>query len=148
MILFLKTDHTLYQHVRKLIYLRKSCSSLTQGAIYFRQADSYNGGFLIFSRIYNNMEIITIINTNNNNAMTVPTQIVIDSNINNVNGMKYYNVLDLSVYGYVGTSASHGSYLYLNNPIVTLLANGYAIFVRQDQIGTFNQNYGIAPCKY
>ncbi|ETO18786.1 hypothetical protein RFI_18461, partial [Reticulomyxa filosa] len=146
---FLRTDHALYQNARKLTFLRKSCRALRRGDIYFRQADYLNGGLLIYSRIdwQYGIEIVVALNTNNNNGAVLPAQIVIDSSLNTVNGAKYYNVLDLSIVGYVGVSSNpQQSFLYVNNPVVDMYANGYVIFVREDQIGAFNDQMGIAPC--
>ena len=161
---FLNRTHLLYQNIRKLIALRKSCIALYQGGggttsssintgIYFRQADSssnVNGqGWLIYSRIYNDMEIIVVLNTNSNDYMNIPTQILIDSKINkDMDGKKYYNALNLDYYGWIGKSNSDGNYyLYVDNPTITVPSDGYVVFIREDQIGSFNDEYQIAFCK-
>eukprot|EP01084_Bolivina_argentea_P154607 269471_1 len=113
--------------------LRRSCITLRRGEIYFRYVDDNIGGWLIYSRVYYTIEILIVINTDHNNYKQIPTQIDIDYDINKAyNGKKYLNVL---------------SPLYINNPIITIPSNGYAIFVRYDQIDEYNQQYGIAFCR-
>eukprot|EP01084_Bolivina_argentea_P154606 269470_1 len=128
--------------------LRRSCITLRRGEIYFRYVDDNIGGWLIYSRVYYTIEILIVINTDHNNYKQIPTQIDIDYDINKAyNGKKYLNVLSPSTsFGYVGISNSN-AYLYINNPIITIPSNGYAIFVRYDQIDEYNQQYGIAFCR-
>ena len=100
---FLQTNHTLYKFVQKLIYFRKSCISIRRGNLYVRYASQNNGGLFIFSRIYENIEIIIVINPNDSISQMIPNQILIDNTINaNYIGKKYYNALWMQQYAWIG----------------------------------------------
>ena len=144
---FLNTTHSLYHNIQKLLFLRKSCIALRRGQVYFRYVDTTIGGWLIYSRIYNDIEILIVINTDHNNYKQMPQQIVIDYEINkSLNGKKYLNVLSPSTsYGYIGVGNGE-AHLYFNNPVITIPSSGYAVFVREDQIGQYNEQYSIAFC--
>lgn len=89
---YLNRNHELYRFSRQLIDIRKSCSSLTAGNIYFRRADSDSGGVIVFSRILNNDEAIIAINTGSHPKML--ERIIIDKRLNSHQvGRHYINLL-------------------------------------------------------
>jgi glycosidase len=60
---YLDRDHALYQWVRRLIAVRRSCGALRRGAIYFRAAHGAPGGLLAFSRVLHDREVVVLVNT-------------------------------------------------------------------------------------
>ncbi len=48
---FLNRDHALYQFVRKLVHIRRSCEALRRGDMVWRNAQPQVDGLLVFSRV-------------------------------------------------------------------------------------------------
>jgi glycosidase len=121
---FLDRSHSLYQTVRKLTHIRRSCDPLTQGTLVWRNAQPSIGGLLMFSRIFNQAEMVIVVNPAPN-AVSVPP-IPIDNTINyNAAYQTYVNLLDGFQTATVGY-ANNQAYLYLPTGF---LASPYSVLI-------------------
>lgn len=91
-------DHPIAEHVRKLIEIRKSCLPLSDGKLIFRAAHAtsgaHGGGFLAFSRIYNGVEMIVMMNSSKHPRKI--HQLEVESDLrHNKSGKSFVNLIDI-----------------------------------------------------
>jgi hypothetical protein len=104
---YLSTSHALYQTVRQLIHIRRSCVALTQGSLVWHLAQPSTLGVLIFSRVFKGTEVVVIINPSAASISIAP--IPIDNVVNfNVAFQKYINVLYSNQNATVGYANNQG----------------------------------------
>ena len=148
---YLKTDHQLFRDLRKSIAIRKSCSALRRGEIYFRAAhDNPNGGLMSYSRIDNGNEVLVVANTSSN---WIPVKtLLIDRQINNRPFAKWKNLFNGYEYGTVGDfGPSRALFLAKDNGKggtegFSLAPQSLAIFVDEGNTTGWNSNLGSHLC--
>jgi glycosidase len=134
----LATDHYLYQHARRMALTRNSCGTMIWGSTVFRSMGSNIDDLIAFSRLDSSREIVILINPKNQ-GITV-NQIQIDNSLNyNMQGQKYFDLLDQSKIGYVGYENGQ-AFLYLNNNsgASQLGSRSVSIFIHEQFRGDFN----------
>jgi glycosidase len=132
---FLNRSHSVYQTARKLTHIRRSCRALTQGALYFRIAETQNGGLLAYSRIVDDEEVVVVINPGIFHRDL--TTITIDSSINcGRAGGLYKNLLYLANVGKVVCTSSTATYLSFSG--VTIAPNNFMIFSYEKMISPYD----------
>lgn len=147
---YLQTNHSLFKYVQNLIEIRQSCQVLREGNIYFRAVHSASGndggGFLAFSRITPGQEDEVLVLVNNSNSSRSISQILISGEIQrNFGGRRFVNLLNSSESGHVGYN---GNDVVLNfNSGFNIVANGIAIFVREDKV-RYNSQSGHLLCDH
>lgn len=142
---YLKRDHALYQTVRRLIAVRKSCGPLNHGQLVWRNAEPQVNGFLVFSRlIAGEAEMVVIINPASTGVSIPP--IPIDPSINyDAPYQTYVNLLDGFQKATVGYQ-SGAPFLYLPSGFV-VQPNSYLIFAHTNNVGPFNTSFQTLLCK-
>ena len=142
---FLKTDHEMYKEIKAMNWLRKSCSSLREGAQYFRYGGltTNNWGVFGYSRIYNGDEIVVIMNDSDDDSVTQPN-IMVDGSINPVES-KFVNVRNKYDQGVVKKLPDGSNVLMFND--VKMPSNGYKIYVKEENLGGWNDSIESFTCK-
>lgn len=140
---YLQTNHSLFRYVQNLIEIRQSCKVLREGNIYFRAAhgpSGHNGGgFMAFSRITPDQDDEVLVLVNNSNSDIPISQILISGEIQtNFLGQRFVNLLNRSESGQISRQDQK---IFLNlNSGFKIIANGIAIFVRENQVRVSNKS--------
>ncbi len=138
---FLNRDHSVYQTARRFNYIRRSCDALRMGTIFPRLAENKSTGLLAFSRMHNNKEILVVVN-NAADALEIPN-IIVDSNINNIAGQRYANLLNIHEKGTV-TKSELATTLNFNG--LRIAGNTVKVFVVESEIAPWNEYLGTHQC--
>lgn len=140
---YLRTDHALYGAVRRFVHVRRSCATLTQGSIVWRDAQPAVYGLIVFSRIWNGAETVVVINPSASRVTIAP--IAIDNTINyNAAFQTFRNLLLSSQTAIVGY-ANDQAYLYMPSGF-TLDAHATMIMVHSDLVGAYDQRLQTNLC--
>jgi hypothetical protein len=91
---FLARAHALYGITRALIYMRRSCVALTEGAMYWRFRPTEYGSVGIFSRIAGTSEIVMVINPAAK-EQELPDGVTVDATLHPSAGVKFVNLFDM-----------------------------------------------------
>jgi hypothetical protein len=127
---FLNRDHALYQFVRKLVHIRRSCGPLRRGDMVWRNAQPQINGLLIFSRVDHSTgrEVVVIINPAKQASSSAPIPLEctpdkkpFDTWVNLINGF------DKASVGFQGSSC----FLYLSQGFA-IAPQSFLIFVSAD----------------
>jgi glycosidase len=140
---YLKTDHAIYRAFRKAARVRTSCSALTQGSIVWRDAEPQVGGLLVFSRIFNAIEMLVIVNPGSRPRAL--TKYPIDGAVNfNAAFDVYKNLFFTEQQGTVGYENGE-AYLYLSN--ATIEANSFMAYTHESNVGAYDGYIQANYCK-
>ena len=142
---FLQTNHDMYKEIKSINWLRKSCSSLREGAQYFRYGGltTNKWGVFAYSRIYNGDEIVVIINDSDDNVSQ--PNILVDRSINSPDVTKFVNVKNRDDQGVVMGLPDGTAVLMFNN--ANLSANSYKVYVKLDNLGGWNDSIQGFSCR-
>ena len=142
---FLKTDHDMYKEMKSITWLRKSCSTLREGAQYNRYGGltTNNWGILAYSRIYNGDEVVVILNDSDDTVQQ--PNIMIDANLNKADVSKFINVKNQNDVG-VAKKLADGT-IQLQFSGASLSPNGYKIYVKQENFGSWSDKIQGFACK-
>ena len=147
---YANTGHDLFQYVRKLIAIRKSCDALSHGKIYFRAANDTPEGLLAFSRIIDGHEALVVINSSQEDIEVA--YLTLDSSINaNRNSTYYQNLFNLGEKAQVirnSDGATFGAFDRANSgrPFVAK-SRSVAVFIHESEIGNFDHDLQAATCR-
>ncbi len=154
---YLKTDHELFQRIRALTHLRKSCPALKYGQIYFRAAhENKNGGLLAFSRIDSNSgkEALVVLNTSSNDIEL--SGLIIDSSLaRGQKGRVWKNALNGFERGWVqeANDANPNALLSFDNPQTdniekfNLKAGAASVYIPESELELFNDHLKVHLCR-
>lgn len=140
---FLNLNNGIYKGLRRLIGIRKSCSVLSLGRTVIRRLDDQKNGIMIFSRIFENKEIVVMINAGagDQHISSVP----VDPAVNAAQDQKYRMLLD---YNIAGITQKGGQGMEIRfNPAYKLQNWNYAIFVQENNIAKQDKDLETFLCK-
>lgn len=142
---FLKTDHDMYKEMKSVNWLRKSCASLREGAQYFRYGGltTKSWGVIAHSRIYNGDEIVVIFNDSDDYVQQ--PNVVVDGSINSADASKFVNYRSQDDQGVVKKMPDGSNVLMFNN--VNMSPNSYKIYIKQENLGGWNDQIQGFACK-
>jgi glycosidase len=151
---YLRTDHELFRHLRRLIAIRKSCRALRRGEIYFRAAHQAAGGLLAFSRVYKGHEMVVLINTGD--VPILVSSLHMDALLQAGNDFaEYRNLLNGYEQGAVGdVGLGKGLHFWSVDPRTgaqepfVLGGHAVAIFAAKSNITTYQPDLETHLCRY
>ncbi|MEZ4815322.1 MAG: alpha-amylase family glycosyl hydrolase [Bdellovibrionota bacterium] len=152
---FLKTDHELFHRIRSLTHLRKSCSALKYGHVFFRAANSEKeGGLMAFSRIdtVGGNEALVALNTSNHRIELAA--LIIDSSLaKGRQDTPWINALNNSQRGWTQESSNNeNALLSFDNPDtpeiekLNLDAGALAVFIQESELGPYSPELKTHLC--
>ena len=140
---FTQLDAPYTQHVQKLIGIRRTCLPLSDGRIEFRAAHGHegiqNGGFLAFSRIFNGVEVLVLLNSSASKRQIHRLGINQGLRINTP-GQTYVNLIDIRD---TGTVNSTGDFIEFSDYFFG--SSSVAIFVPAEKVKQLSD--GSGRCK-
>ena len=147
---FARTDHWLFKYVRKLIAVRKSCSALSHGTIYFRAAHDSSEGLLAYSRIADGREALVVVNSSINDLNI--SELLVDGSLQGGHlGTRFTNLLNLGEKGELYRN-SNGTVLLSfekansGRPFIAK-SRSVAIFVPESDVREWNNDLEVGLCK-
>lgn len=145
--------HDIYRTARGLGKLRETCSVLINGQMQLHNLKNNLGGFFSFSRLMfghvpktgaPGVEAVVIVQMLRGQVEGLE-KTEIDKTINPHDGKRYVNVFDTSE---VAVTRLEGgkAYLVFDGPRNILHKDGGAIFMHEDLLSQFDDDFGVAPC--
>lgn len=139
---YLNTKHDLYNYMRKLIAIRKSCSALSGSVPYFRVANK-ESGLLAFSRVSGSSEALVVLNSSGKTFDITDLKITPEVNGANFN-KSYVNLLNAKERGTVVHGWDESPHLSFKG--YQVLPHSVAIFVLEDNMQPFNKDLDTYLC--
>lgn len=147
--------HSTFRFTKKMIEIRKSCTSLKRGQTYFRAVhDSFDGGLLAFSRIHGSDESLVLVN---NSDLPIKVEALeLDKSINEGRPFaKFKNLFNAFEEGSVGKlGGGMGLYLHAvdantgNKYPYSIPGHSVAVFVLENNLGPYRNDLGAHTCNY
>eukprot|EP00928_Gymnodinium_smaydae_P072790 TRINITY_DN56088_c0_g1_i1.p1 TRINITY_DN56088_c0_g1~~TRINITY_DN56088_c0_g1_i1.p1 ORF type:complete len:744 (-),score=107.98 TRINITY_DN56088_c0_g1_i1:258-2423(-) len=143
---YLSRTHNIYTSVRKFAALRRSCSTLGNGIMVWRDAADLPGGHMAYSRIsYEGLGHEMFIVVNPGGAGNVQLQSYpIDGKVNQAAGQVYRNAFNPANTAY--TAFENGQAVLRFNGL-NVDGGSLVVFMHESTLGSFDAELGVALCK-